>query len=274
MPVKKSIGATRAQVVGALETLAPLDHAESWDNVGLLWAPTRAKRIERILLTIDCTPEVAVEAISERIDFIVSYHPPLFHGVNRFVLSDPLDHRLLKLIEARIAVYAPHTALDHAPGGVNEWLAERVLGCRPGVIEIETGHAARQVVFDQPVSAQRLLCELRTALRIPYLRVAEPIGRRRPLRRIAVCAGAGIETLRPLKADAFLTGEMKHHDILASVARGITVILSEHTHTERGYLPVLRKGLSRLLPGVDVALAKSDREPVRLYRSGAVSIAR
>jgi putative NIF3 family GTP cyclohydrolase 1 type 2 len=51
---------------------------------------------------------------------------------------------------------------------------------------------------------------------------------------IAVCVGSGASVLKGVKADLFLTGEMSHHDILAAIANGTTVLLTEHTNCERG----------------------------------------
>jgi putative NIF3 family GTP cyclohydrolase 1 type 2 len=66
-----------------------------------------------------------------------------------------------------------------------------------------------------------------------------------------------------MQAELFFTGEMRHHDVLGKVAQGSSVILCEHTHTERGYLPRLRTRLLELLPtGLEISVANSDREPL------------
>jgi len=39
-----------------------------------------------------------------------------------------------------------------------------------------------------------------------------------------------------MEVDLFLTGEMSHHEILAANAQGTSVILCEHSNSERGYL--------------------------------------
>ncbi|NJL30437.1 MAG: hypothetical protein HC898_01730 [Phycisphaerales bacterium] len=48
------------------------------------------------------------------------------------------------------------------------------------------------------------------------------------------------------KLDVFFTGEMRHHDVLDAVQRGVTVVLAGHTQTERPYLPVYRNRLKQL----------------------------
>ena len=59
----------------------------------------------------------------------------------------------------------------------------------------------------------------------------------------------------------FVTGEMRHHDVLAARDRGITVILAGHTNTERGYLPRLRDRLAEAMPGCSFSVSQRDVTP-------------
>jgi putative NIF3 family GTP cyclohydrolase 1 type 2 len=62
---------------------------------------------------------------------------------------------------------------------------------------------------------------------------------------------------------AFVTGEMRHHDVLAAVAQGCDIILARHTNTERPYLPRLKRNLATELGrSVKIEIAKSDRDPL------------
>lgn len=265
---KKANGITLNEAMTALERIAPLELAEEWDNVGCLIAPTRPRRIRRILLTIDTSPEVADEAIRKQADLIVSYHPPLFQPMNRMHPDDALQNRLLKLIEARIAVYSPHTALDAVKGGVNDWLADGVSGKDDASRSVIDDGPGRLIEFRQGRSHDELIKRISSYLSVPYLRVARPAGRARRIRRVAICAGAGFSALAPTQADLYLTGEMKHHDVLGAVAQGAWVVLSEHTHTERGYLPILRRWLMRELKQSDlqIILSARDRDPLELVQ--------
>lgn len=81
---------------------------------------------------------------------------------------------------------------------------------------------------------------------------------------IAICAGSGGSTLANVSADVYLTGEMSHHEVLEAVSKGSSVILCEHTNTERGYLSeVLKPKLLQLL-GDDVVVECShiDMDPL------------
>ena len=83
------------------------------------------------------------------------------------------------------------------------------------------------------------------------------------VRSIAVAAGAGSGALRGVPADVYVTGEMSHHDALAAVAAGASVVLAGHSNTERGFLRVLAKRLTAEFgKAVQVRVAKGDRDPL------------
>ena len=94
-----------------------------------------------VLLTIDLTKAVADEAIERKDCVVVSYHPIIFRGFKSLTLADSQQQSLLRLALEGISVYSPHTAVDAAPGGLGDWLADIVTGTLPGP-EPETHTAA------------------------------------------------------------------------------------------------------------------------------------
>jgi len=113
-----------ANLCAAMEEIAPLSAAAEWDNVGLL-VGSRTWPARRVLLTIDTTPAVLEEADKGQFDAIVSYHPVLFKAAKRMVIDVRAQEGVAADCLARhVAVYSPHTALDAAPGGTNDVLAE------------------------------------------------------------------------------------------------------------------------------------------------------
>ncbi len=257
-----------AEVLDILHEIAPLELAAEWDNTGLLLQPlAKPARVRRVLLTIDLGDAVVAEAKRARADLVVSYHPPIFQPLARLRYDDPKGRTLLLAAAAGLAVYSPHTALDAAPSGLADWLADGVLG---GVAPKELrpcgdGEFGRVVQLARPVKLPALLQRLKRHLGVRSLQVAPPTKQRASLRTIAVAAGAGGSVLRGVAADVFVTGEMSHHDALLAVAAGTTVVLAGHSNTERGFLPVLRKRLSAAFGGdLEVVLARSDRDPFTL----------
>ena len=65
------------------------------------------------------------------------------------------------------------------------------------------------------------------------------------------------------KVDLLLTGEMRHHDVLSRVAGGTSVILTDHTNTERGYLPILAKRVQEAV-AIDPIVSQIDTDPLRV----------
>lgn len=109
----------------AMGTIAPLALAADWDNVGLLLGDPNDP-VERIMTCLTVTPEVVSEAVSEKVDMIVSHHPILFRGAKK-LSNQSVDGRIVwPLARAGIAVYSPHTAFDNATGGINDWLAAQI----------------------------------------------------------------------------------------------------------------------------------------------------
>lgn len=87
------------------------------------------------------------------------------------------------------------------------------------------------------------------------------------LKTVAVCAGSGASVLGGQKVDLLITGEMSHHEVLEAVNENKTsVILCEHTNTERGYLEKLRGDLRTALNSriIDIFESKSDEDPLRI----------
>ncbi|XP_033963396.1 NIF3-like protein 1 [Pseudochaenichthys georgianus] len=111
------------EVLQVLEQLAPLSLAESWDNVGLLVEPSKPRPVKTILLTNDLTEGVMDEAEAMSCDLIISYHPPLFRPFKRLVQKDWKQRLTIRAVEARMAIFSPHTSWDSVKGGVNDWLA-------------------------------------------------------------------------------------------------------------------------------------------------------
>jgi len=253
-------------VIQILDDIAPLTLAEDWDNVGLLINPLKPRNVKKILLTIDLTESVADEAIAGKFDLIMAYHPILFRPANRLNADLAYDRTVMKLIQKNIAVYSPHTALDAVIGGVNDWLADGVGDGEISVLHpienLDAGQG-RLVELKKPVKFKTLTTRIKKYLGLKSVRIAKP-AEDTPIQTVALCAGAGISAFEGIQADCYLTGEMSHHNVLASTLSGSHIILCEHTNTERGYLPTFGKLLKKALgQGVDIQCSKIDADPIQ-----------
>ncbi|MEZ4472462.1 MAG: Nif3-like dinuclear metal center hexameric protein [bacterium] len=256
-----------ARLWRALGAIAPLALAEPWDNVGLLVEPPAPRPLRRVFLAIDLTEAVLDEALAAEADCVVAYHPPLFNSLKRLTLSDVKQRIVLRAVAAGLPLYSPHTALDAAVGGINDWLLEAfgplaaVAPITPSATEPAAG-AGRLAVLEAPRPLDDLLPAIKGLLGLRHLRVAA--GAPRLIHRVAVCPGAGGSLFEGLRdVDLLLTGELRHHDVLAHVARGTSVVLTDHTHTERGYLPRLAARL-QAATGLDVVVSQVDDDPLAI----------
>lgn len=256
--------ATLAEVVDALEVLAPLRLAASWDNVGLL--VEGARDVSTVVMCVDLTPAVLAEAVSHGADLVLAYHPPLFAPIKRLTRATPHGRLLLDVVRAGVHVYSPHTALDAAHGGMTDWLLEPFGALassqpiEPDRVDPAVG-AGRVATLRDPAGWEALADSVKRHLGVDHVRVAVP-AEQRPIRRVAVCPGAGGSVFEKVDADLYVTGELRHHDVLARVSGGAVVVLSEHTHTERGFLPRVARRLEGLVPGVRVRCATSCVDPL------------
>lgn len=117
----------------------------------------------------------------------------------------------------------------------------------------------RVVTLTRPVALPRLVERIRRHLRGKAIRMARP-SVRKAIRRVGLCAGAGGSLLPDAgPIDAFVTGEMRHHDVLDATEQGIAVLLAGHCETERPYLRIFRKRLQQVCPGVTWHVSRMDR---------------
>ncbi|MCS6899506.1 MAG: Nif3-like dinuclear metal center hexameric protein [Myxococcales bacterium] len=254
-------------LLDAFEEIAPPRLAEPWDNVGLLAGDPSAP-LRRLLLTIDYTPVVAQEARSLGCQAVVSYHPPLFQPVKRVVAGGGI----FEAIRDGIALYSPHTALDVAPGGTNDVLCDLLGAGERKPLRVSHGSPQEGAVWgigrvaDLPPTLRTELVErTRQGLGLSSLLVGGPT--EGEVSRIAVCAGAGgdlLEAALASGAQLFLTGELRHHDVLRATRSGVTVICTLHSHSERVALTSLARRLALLLPDVEVFRSKTDGDPLRI----------
>jgi putative NIF3 family GTP cyclohydrolase 1 type 2 len=82
---------------------------------------------------------------------------------------------------------------------------------------------------------------------------------------VAVCPGAGGSVFEQVdEVDLLVTGEMRHHDVLSRASQGTSVILTDHTNSERGFLASLAKRLTDACLGLEVSVSKVDRDPLQI----------
>ncbi len=142
-----------------IESLAPLQYAEDFDNVGLLVGDPE-QEVSGVLISHDTTEEVIDEAIRKKANFILSFHPIIFKGLKKITGKTYVERVVMKAIQHNIAIYAVHTALDNQYFGVSGILAGK-LGLVNQQVLIPQNHTLRQLVTYAPLADAE---KVRTAL--------------------------------------------------------------------------------------------------------------
>ncbi|KAK6626766.1 hypothetical protein RUM44_009243 [Polyplax serrata] len=267
-------GVDLKNIVNFLESFASVSLAEKWDNTGLLVEPITPRPIKCVMLTNDLTENVVKEALDVEAGLIVSYHPPIFKGLNRITKNSWKERIIGTCLENKIAIYSPHTSWDSVPGGVNDWLAGAFdySSIRPieenNSVNVLNAGAGRFCVLKQEIKlceAIQLVKKLTSLLQL-NVAIAKDASLETKIRSVAICAGSGSSVLMNAKADLFLTGEMSHHTLLDAIHNSTNVILCNHSNSERGFLKDFSKKLEAQYSAAEmkVHLSKEDRDPLQI----------
>ena len=109
-----------------LEKIAPPQYQEVYDNAGLI-VGNPATEITGVLVCLDSTEAVILEAIERGCNVVVAHHPIVFKGLKKLNGKNYVERTVLLAIKNDIAIYAIHTNLDNMlHNGVNTKIAEKL----------------------------------------------------------------------------------------------------------------------------------------------------
>jgi len=224
------------EVIQQIEEMFPPTLAAQWDNTGLQLGDPEWE-VKKVMIALDPLPEVLREAAGKKINLVVTHHPLFFDPIKSLDLSRGNGLAVTTSIKNKIAVYAAHTSFDRASGGLNDFLSERLglLGTRP--LEPMEGNRdegfGRIGSLKKPISAKALAERVKKALSLQEVRLTGELTRK--INAVALCGGSGADLLELAAdsgADAFITGDVKYHQALTALARGICLIDAGHQGTE------------------------------------------
>lgn len=111
------------EIIQLFEEFSPKSLAMEGDKIGLQIGHLN-KPIKNVLIALDVLEEVVDEAIQREAQLIIAHHPLIYRPLHKISTDTTYGRIIEKLIKHDIAVYAAHTNLDVAKGGVNDLLAE------------------------------------------------------------------------------------------------------------------------------------------------------
>lgn len=230
---------------GYLNSIAPFETQEDWDNSGMLVGDMDAE-VKKVAVVLDITHEEIKKAKAIGADLIISHHPVIFNPIKSVTRgSVPYE-----LVASSINALCCHTPLDIADGGTNDSLAELL-----GIEVTRTEDPILRLGTVEPTTAQELAGKIANTLntKVRYADAGKTI------KKIAICTGAGCSLIEAAgEIDAFITGDASHHNFLDCIQAGITLIAAGHYETEIVVVPVLVKKLQAQFPDIEIIDIKQE----------------
>lgn len=255
----------RNEVVSIIESYAPLDTQEAWDNSGwqVRLVNDEVDKVDKVLVSLEVSEDVVDEAIELGAKLIICHHPLLFRGIQSVDQKTVTGNMICKLIQNGISIYATHTPFDKCSGGNNDYLAkligleniEIIAGddtqiCRMGTLKEE--RSVGQLLRDFAKHAGQNVSD--------YRLVGKGNPEERLVRTIGMCTGAGAEFSGVAAAagcELYLTGDVKYHEAQQFLENDMIVADLGHFGSEQ----IFTENMARILAGGLIG------QPVEIIRS-------
>ncbi|MEG1554140.1 MAG: Nif3-like dinuclear metal center hexameric protein [Rikenellaceae bacterium] len=245
-------------VIEVLEEFAPLSFQEKWDNAGLLVGSPYDK-VKKALLTLDVTEAVVDEAIGCGADMIISHHPLIFTPLKSLGGKSDTERAVIKAIKNDILIYASHTNMDVAVGGVSYKMGEKIEleNMRPFT---ESGLGVIGELKNSQ-SVNHFVTMLKKAFAAPMVRYTKT---EKQICRVALCGGSGaefIECALAARVDAYISADFKYHDFFKAEGRFAMVDIG-HFESEQYTLEIFYDILSKKLPNFAIQFTSVNSNPI------------
>ncbi|MBQ3537624.1 MAG: Nif3-like dinuclear metal center hexameric protein [Clostridia bacterium] len=217
---------TVREIYEYINTLAPFDTAEAWDNSGFL-VGNEAAEVKKAVVCLDVTSREVGFAVKENAELIISHHPVIFKAQKKFTSEDISYTAAVN----GISIISAHTNLDKAVGGVNDSLCDALRLSFVKCDETVCGGFLNIVSLKEAMSASQFAVFVKNSLggAVSYVDGGKSVT------KVGVCSGAGADFISEaalLGCDAFLTGEASYHEFLDASADGISLFAAGHYETE------------------------------------------
>ena len=243
------------EIYELLDNLSPFSSQEKWDNAGLL-VGSLEDEIENIYVSIDLDEEL-VSSFEEN-SLVITHHPLIFSGLKK-VNYDTYSTKLLReLIKKNISLISMHTNIDKSH--LNRYFIENILGFN--IINTEEFISTCEVnmKFDDLIKhvSSKLVLKTTKAVRCNDF-----------IKTVAIVTGSGMSLIDEVRADCFLTGDIKYHDAMEAKARGLSLIDIRHYESERCFAPLIEGLLSEYLKKNKLkAIITASKNPFEFFIEG------
>lgn len=246
------------ELIEKLEKKYPFSLQEEWDNSGLQIGNPKDE-VKNVLVSLDLEEEGIKETIANDCNLIITHHPYLFNGAKSIDFSRRFYKRLNTCVKNDITVYAFHTNLDIAGGGVNDNLCRILEIDRTRVLEKGKDLGLGRYGFIEEKDADQFIREIKDKLEASGLVVYGDTSKK--VKKIGVCGGAGSDLIRDaldISCDMIITGDVKYHDGMDLANEGIIICDVGHFASENHIIYKLQKDIEEIFAGNVMTFSKGD----------------
>ena len=235
-----------------LNELSPFELQEKWDNSGLL-VGNLEDEFKKVYVSIDLDEEL-IDTFEEN-SLVITHHPLIFSGLKRVNYDTYSTKCLKKLIKKDIALISMHTNIDKTH--LNKYVVEDILGFKI----INQSEFISNVQIN--MSFDELVNHISSKLGLKTLKVVKC---HENIKTVAIVTGAGMSLLDEVKADCFLTGDIKYHDAMEAKSRGVSLIDIRHYESEKHFNTLLSGLLEEYLKKNDLkAIITASKNPFDFF---------
>lgn len=236
-----------------LDSIAPFKSAMDFDNCGILVGDPDCE-VKSAVISLDITSEVCDEVHDLGANLIISHHPIIFKPIKNISFKNVVS----KMIKNEINAICAHTNLDISDFGVNFHLASSlsISNLSPLCMEKESplGFVGE---LKEEMNSKEFAIFVKEKLNCKGVRYTNIKSK---IKKVGVCSGSGgslVKEAYKKGVDAFVTGEIKHSEILLANSLGITVVDAGHFKTENVIINPLNIMLSEKFKNVKFTTSKS-----------------
>ncbi len=217
------------EIYNILDKIAPFDTQEKWDNSGLIIGSLKNK-FETIYLSLDVDSNL-IENLNEN-SLLITHHPLIFSGLKTINYDIYPSNIIKKMIQKNISLISLHTNYDKAH--LNRFVVEKVLGYK--IVKCDEFICYFEVsdIFDS------FFKKIKGDLSLPFTKFVKT---KKFIKIAAITTGSGAELIGEVKADCFLSGDIKYHQAYEAMENNLSLIEIGHFESEIYFAQSLSENL-------------------------------
>ena len=220
-----------------LDSISPFNTQEKWDNSGLVVGDFNDK-IDNVYISLDLDLKMIKNI--KRDSLIITHHPLIFSPLKK-INNDTYSTKILKkLIKKDISLISMHTNIDKSH--LNIYVGREILGFDFKKVDDFI------LTAEINISLKKLQRIVKENLNLNFLKT---VTCKKKIKTIALTTGSGMSLLPYIKADCFLTGDIKYHEAMEAIVRNITLLDIGHYESEIHFTTLLNSLIKNYLKNND-----------------------